>query len=239
MHEESRREPPRIYRNLGIGLTIAYAVGLFVYFLFERPEFLAMTPNEFGDFLAGSLGPLAILWLVLGFWQQGDELRSSVDALKMQSEELRHSVEQQRNLVEATRRQIEIDESVIESESMRREQREMPRLHIDGGGNLARSGMPGREYSFNILNIGEVCTEVRASWGSDHIKSGHSETPILNQQERLAITMRTFENDSEADIDISVVCIDINGIPREFIFNLKKRGALIERSHALGKLVVK
>jgi len=64
-----------------------------------------MKPDEFATFLAGVFGPLAFLWLVLGFFQQGAELRHSADALWLQGQELQNSVEQQRNLVEVTREQ--------------------------------------------------------------------------------------------------------------------------------------
>jgi hypothetical protein len=53
-----------------------------------------------GDFLAGAFGPIAIVWLVLGFIQQGEELKLNTAALKLQADELRQSVAQQRRLVE-------------------------------------------------------------------------------------------------------------------------------------------
>jgi hypothetical protein len=63
--------------------------------------------NELGDFLAGSFGPIAFLWLVLGFLQQGRELKLSTDALHLQAQELKHSVEQQSIMADAAVKQIE------------------------------------------------------------------------------------------------------------------------------------
>lgn len=40
--------------------------------------------NELGDFLAGAFSPLAFLWLVVGYFQQGHELSASVAALEHQ-----------------------------------------------------------------------------------------------------------------------------------------------------------
>jgi hypothetical protein len=61
-----------------------------------------MVLNEWGDFLAGVSAPLAFLWLVIGYFQQGDELGLNTKALKQQEralqlqvEELKQSVEQQ------------------------------------------------------------------------------------------------------------------------------------------------
>lgn len=63
--------------------------------------------NEWGDFLAGACAPLAFLWLVVGYRQQGEELQHSTDALRLQAHELQNSVNQQRALVEVTRLQLE------------------------------------------------------------------------------------------------------------------------------------
>lgn len=85
------------------------------------PAVRDLEPNALGDFLAGTFAPLAFLWLVLGFYQQGEELRNSVDALTLQSEEMRHSVEQQRLLAEATREQVEREGRAFEeAEALRR-----------------------------------------------------------------------------------------------------------------------
>jgi hypothetical protein len=59
--------------------------------------------NEWGDFLAGASAPLAFLWLVIGYFQQGEELGQNTKALnqqeralQLQVDELRQSVEQQK-----------------------------------------------------------------------------------------------------------------------------------------------
>lgn len=89
-------------------------LGVYLFFTSKNP--LSLVPNEFGGFLAGVFGPLGILWLILGFWQQGDELRNSVDALNLQSEELRNSVEQQKALVEVTRQQAKAELQALQDE---------------------------------------------------------------------------------------------------------------------------
>lgn len=70
-----------------------------------RPDKL----NEWGDFFAGFFAPLAFLWLVIGYLQQGEELRQSSEALRLQAAELKSSVEQQTELVKVSRQQIEQD----------------------------------------------------------------------------------------------------------------------------------
>ena len=64
----------------GIAITIIW-LGPFVTYGFHTgwsTIFLTDKPNELGDFLAGTFAPVAFLWLVLGFFQQGAELRLQV-----------------------------------------------------------------------------------------------------------------------------------------------------------------
>lgn len=82
--------------------------------------------NEWGDFLAGFCSPVAFLWLALGYFQQGKEIRqntemlklqaqelkSSNEALRLQAVELKNSVEQQQALVNLTREQMEHDKDL-------------------------------------------------------------------------------------------------------------------------------
>jgi hypothetical protein len=70
-------------------------------------DFFKLKLNELGDFLAGAFGPVGFLWLVLGFLQQGRELKLSSDALRLQAEELKNSVEQQSIMASAALKQIE------------------------------------------------------------------------------------------------------------------------------------
>ena len=56
-------------------------------------------PNEWGDWAAGAFAPVAFGWLVLGYFQQGEELR-------IQANELRASVQQQTALSQAARQQV-------------------------------------------------------------------------------------------------------------------------------------
>ena len=75
-------------------------------------DFRLMTFNELGDFLAGASAPLAFLWLVLGYFQQGEELRLNTKALQAQEDELKHLVEQNVLLAQNSDRQAAASESI-------------------------------------------------------------------------------------------------------------------------------
>ena len=114
--------------------------------------FLGLRPNEVGDFLAGVFGPLAFLWLVFGYYQQGEELKHSVEALKLQAEELNESVQQQKLANEISRENIELSnrEKVL---SMR--PKIMASFHM---GTQMGDGMA--KYKLTAKNLGPVATNV-------------------------------------------------------------------------------
>ncbi|GAB3044682.1 hypothetical protein GCM10027155_07170 [Acinetobacter apis] len=57
--------------------------------------------NEWGDYLAGAFSPLAFFWLIMGYLQQGKELKNSI-------EEQRNSVEEQKNIGKHQENQVKI-----------------------------------------------------------------------------------------------------------------------------------
>lgn len=58
-------------------------------------DLIKLELNGIGDLAAGVFGPVAFLWLILGYLQQGKELKASTEALKLQAEELNNAVTQQ------------------------------------------------------------------------------------------------------------------------------------------------
>lgn len=92
----------------GLVVTFFWLIGFAVAIWINLNEAMILTLNEWGDFLAGSFAPLAFLWLVIGYFQQGRELRLSREALIMQAAELKNSVVQQEQLVLVTREEIEV-----------------------------------------------------------------------------------------------------------------------------------
>lgn len=60
----------------------------------KAEEFLNLDPNAHGDFFAGLFAPVAFLWLVIGYFQQGSELRENTRALARQAEEAKKAAEQ-------------------------------------------------------------------------------------------------------------------------------------------------
>ncbi|AUG08902.1 hypothetical protein CXQ82_20810 [Pseudomonas sp. S09G 359] len=124
-------------------VTGLYLVAIAVLAFWKRDAWSGLTLNEIGDFLAGAFGPIAFLWLVLGYIQQGRELKISSDALVQQAAELKNSVQQQADLVAVSREQNIAQVAAYNYERMRYEKSMNARIFF---------------YSQGCLGVGEFYT---------------------------------------------------------------------------------
>ena len=101
--------------KIAIGITTTWfaIVGFLIFRDFSA--LITMTLNELGDFLAGVTAPVALFWLVIGYFQQGEELRQNTTALESQQEELRRQVEETAILAKNAERQARAAEQLAES----------------------------------------------------------------------------------------------------------------------------
>ncbi|MBE0593885.1 MAG: hypothetical protein IH616_15950 [Gemmatimonadales bacterium] len=116
--------------------------------------------NELGDFLAGIAGPIALVWIVAGYLQQGQELR-------LQIEELRRSVEHQGELAKATeqqaiasKRQAETTTAALELERAKGVEAKMPKFVLECL-RYEFSASSGTSYSANVRNDGASLGRIR------------------------------------------------------------------------------
>lgn len=65
-----------------IALSIVWVCAWLIVAFTSDPSITELQLNEAGDFWAGLAAPLAFYWLVLGFFQQGRELRLQVEEMK-------------------------------------------------------------------------------------------------------------------------------------------------------------
>ena len=129
-------EPPAVARarhgrrmTIAWSLTGVWVVGFVVGVLLKLGDVPAMSLNEWGDFFAGAAAPLALLWLVIGYFQHGEELRLSTQALYAQQLELRQQAIETRQLVKTARDDLTYRQT--------REARQAEPLFVFAGGQIA------------------------------------------------------------------------------------------------------
>ena len=74
----------------------------------QREAWPCMSLNEWGDFFAGVVAPLAFLWLIIGYLQQGDEVRSNTETLQRQQAALERQVDETAALERRAAEQVKV-----------------------------------------------------------------------------------------------------------------------------------
>lgn len=205
--------------RIGISITLFYLAAVAVLGWSNWESFFTMELNAIGDFLAGVVGPLALLWLILGYFQQGQELRHSAAALRLQAEELKASVEQQRHLVSVSREQLIAEREQRERERLQRKQAIQPRFALIPGG---RRNEGVREVHTLILKNagGPAFGAFGMIQRSGKHLAGFNWSYIAQQQEielTVSVLMRGSDNfvvtvrfaDSEGDIKLAIFHVDV------------------------------
>lgn len=140
-------------------------------------ELKALGLNEKGDFLAGIFSPLAFLWLVFGYYQQGEELKQNTLALNIQAEELKNSVEQQRELVLATKEEIELNKGEIQHQRRIQHIQAQPFFHFKDCFITYDNSRQSFDLMFTFHNSRATCRELQIMVSD---KSGNvPETAVL------------------------------------------------------------
>lgn len=165
---EGKRQRPTL-KKIGLWGTIAYLVflgsGIVIAAKFGWLAASPLALNELGDLLAGAFGPLAIGWVVLGFLQQGEELKESRKALVLQANELKNAVDQHREMVRVASATLEHEKTLQEQELARRMEAVRPKLSAnfeepqDRG--LPVLGNNRVEQDLVITNAGGNCFHLR------------------------------------------------------------------------------
>ena len=145
--------------------TAIYLGGWILVVAARHEEFFSLDLNELGDFLAGSFGPLAFAWLILGYIQQGKELKLSSEALQLQAQELKNSVDAQRELVAVSRDQVhaELERATEERHSRAK----LIRPFFVGGGAGGRHAGEKHQLQFAIKNFGAPVSQVHFEFDGD------------------------------------------------------------------------
>lgn len=167
-----------IKNNLGLILisivSIAY---LFVTcnYIVNLEEFNSLKLNEKGDLLAGIFSPLAFLWLVYGYLQQGRELKQNSESLRLQATELKNSVEEQKKLIKIHKDDQKVRHEqakpILEFEGLRFDPEQVVMVEPN-----PFTGEPAYEHkqqdiSFHLKNLGSSIKKIKIFRNESLIKS--------------------------------------------------------------------
>jgi len=196
---------------LGIVITVLWLALMFGLFLTSDAATRPSKLNEWGDFFAGVFAPVAFLWLVLGYLQQGQELRLSTRALELQTQELQQSVEQQRQLVMVSREQVTAEVEALAEERRRRRQAALPNFVVYGLGASLNGGRV--RYKARVENFGNAATSVVASFEPPLKICTLSSSQYWQPRGMQDFEYEFFSSEAEAGTSLTIRFSDADGVP--------------------------
>lgn len=202
---------------IGCAISVLYLIAAVALGWGKWDEIAGLKPNEVGDFLAGVAGPLALLWLILGYFQQGEELRNSSQALQMQAKELAESVRQQAELVRVSRDQFEAQQSAIERSMEAERIARLPKL------TLHYKSQPhtvnGRVFVFDVENSGARANDIKL-WLSPTLTFSPATTTNLKPGSHFETTLQGAEMYYAGDHQIVATYSDTVGMDYRTTFRV-------------------
>lgn len=191
-------------------VSAVYLIGMAVVVYFKFDNLITLDLNEIGDFLAGVFGPVAILWLVLGFLQQGRELKISTAALQLQGHELKESVKQLERQAATSEERFKLErEARLEQINLHRKMMrpildvQCPKIIRDSSGftlNLVVVNNGARVIDFQVFNLaGENRQKLQGLgvYGEGQVTIFDSTLIFNGQNELLEFEATYTERDSE------------------------------------------
>ncbi len=159
----------KLLTRLGLVITTIWTTVIAIIIWLKWDSALSMELNAWGDFLAGLSAPLALLWLVVGYFQQGEELRLNTTALEAQQEELKRQVEKTALLAENSERQAAASETLAMLNKAEAEREEL-RRRLDAQPEFLAAGgsVSGRIIQSKILNRGGEIYDVSVEYVGTH-----------------------------------------------------------------------
>lgn len=229
----------------GAILNVAYLATLGYYVFIKWQAICALPANELGDFLAGAFSPMAFAWLVLGFIQQGFELRQNSAALILQAEELRNAAMHAGDMVELQRKEFELRikeleeartkaQAAAKESEKRREamavEKAQPRFTFE----LLHREIERKTHAVGKLsNHGKSCTKVRIEMEPIPKTLSLLSTCDFEQfDSELSVTIRVFSANDEHTHPLTVHYTDALGNQRHqnFIVSPQKNFvAIVEK----------
>jgi hypothetical protein len=158
--------------RIALVLTGIWLVGAGAYIYANWPDIEALKAIDVAALAGGAVMPLAFVWLVVGFFQQGEELRNNAVALRNQTDLLAQQIEGTKSLVlvavrqtEATVRLVQLERQKFQEETKNKLRAAQPCFVLDQGMRHPRSG------SMRLHNVGAPASNLAIVTGDPAIKT--------------------------------------------------------------------
>ena len=183
----------RLRTSIGLIGSILWLDLCAIFVLFKIDSIANMDLNQWGDYFSGAVAPVAFFWLILGYFQQGEELRQNTKALKLQQIELQKQVEETAALVKQSELQASASSEMVALERARdieekkmESKKRQPLFKYDSATKLDT-----RRVQVKIINKGGLARNIRIS-SDNECKASIHPRDALPKGERGVITINNM-----------------------------------------------
>jgi len=148
---------------VGTVVTGLWLAGAAILAVTKHATWPSMSLNQWGDFFAGVVAPLAFLWLILGYVQQGEEVRENTETLRQQQQALQRQVEETAALASHSAEQVKFASERLDLERQRFEhQRKMEKARVQPVFTYVsgRGGSSAANYEVKYKNNGGIAKSI-------------------------------------------------------------------------------
>lgn len=216
-------------RLAGLATSI-YLSAVIITVSWRMPEFSALPLNELGDFLAGVFGPLAVFWLVLGYYQQSRELRISSQALVAQCVELANSAEQQRLALEVAKNQMILAHERHQVELLELEESIRPRISISYINNGISTSIEW--LNFELFAFNAAAYDLKVLWIEGGVEFSALSAGYFGVKAKERFQVSFDKGQTPNNFDIAIYCKNVRGRSYGYHFTYESvgRGKVVAKS---------
>lgn len=208
------------YFKIGLSLTAVILLLAATYVFVEFEALYKLKPNEFGDFLAGIFGPLVLLWVVMGFLQQGAELKYSREALLLQAKELKASVEAQKDMGAAAWAGVHLERDALQQAELNRSTSLRPILTLIRFNRVTSRFIA--DVGFTLANSGGGIVDINLNIFDENLSVEPCRGLKLASGEEIEFRIKFVDPQFLTDCVLKVNYKDVQGRPYAWQFELKK-----------------
>lgn len=194
-------------------------------------------PNFVGDFLAGATAPLAFFWLIVGYFQQGMELRQNSHALLIQAHQLSLQVAETRALVKESATQAKAASDMLQLELKRSEEARrtavlgaQPRWEADA------NQFSNEAQEIHLLNVGADAAAIRIVHHDDVDSARVKPTTLVRRGESLIVYVHYKNAGHPERYEILLQYVDAQGNVRDATITVTRSRVKVDHEDPFLKL---